>query len=182
MKTINVKIKGKSPLLQHKYPLVPIEAIEKKTPEEQAEFAAYRIPGENRSKGNLMIPAENIQRCFVNAASFSKGKGRGSLVKESAASIFVEPNYCDLGVKDYAIDARRVVIKATKGAVVRYRPKLENWSVKFQITYDERLLSEPQLRKIVDDAGERVGLLDFRPQCKGPFGRFMVIEWESNHS
>jgi len=34
------------------------------------------------------------------------------------------------------------------------------------------------LRHIVDDAGSRVGLLDFRPERKGPFGRFIVIEWK----
>jgi len=32
---------------------------------------------------------------------------------------------------------------------------------------------------VVDDAGVRVGLLDFRPERKGSFGRFMVVEWKS---
>lgn len=33
--------------------------------------------------------------------------------------------------------------------------------------------------RIVDDCGTRVGLLDFRPERKGPFGRFVVTKWES---
>ena len=44
METIHVKLTGISPLLMHSFPLLPIEAIEKKSPEEQAELAAYRQP------------------------------------------------------------------------------------------------------------------------------------------
>jgi hypothetical protein len=33
------------------------------------------------------------------------------------------------------------------------------------------------LREIIDAAGKRIGLGDFRPACKGPFGKFVVTEW-----
>ena len=42
IKKVTVTIEGQTPLLMHKFPLEPIEAIEKKTIEEQAEIAAYR--------------------------------------------------------------------------------------------------------------------------------------------
>lgn len=32
-------------------------------------------------------------------------------------------------------------------------------------------------REIVDAAGKRIGLGDFRPACKGPFGKFVVTSW-----
>jgi hypothetical protein len=51
--------------------------------------------------------------------------------------------------------------------------------VTFEIEYDTVLLKEEELRQVVDDAGSRVGLLDFRPEKKGPFGRFIVTEWKS---
>ena len=44
-KSAEVRIKGVSALLMHRFPLEPIEAIEKKTREEQAEIAAYRTDG-----------------------------------------------------------------------------------------------------------------------------------------
>jgi hypothetical protein len=31
---------------------------------------------------------------------------------------------------------------------------------------------------VIDAAGKRVGLGDFRPACKGPFGRFVVTNWQ----
>lgn len=172
-KKIQCTIKGISALLMHAYPMQPIDAIEKKSPEEQAEYSAYRDPNTE----SLYIPGIAIQRSFIASASYSKGKGRGSLQKPVAACVMVNPERCDLGVKEYLIDSRPVVIAATKGRIVRHRPRLDNWQVVFEIEYDDTLLTETQLRRIVDDAGSRVGLLDFRPERKGPFGRFMVIDW-----
>lgn len=170
---VECKITGLSPLLMHAYPLVPIEGLDKKTPQEQAEVAAYRMPG----KRELQIPAINVQRALVAGAAYSKGKGRASLQKPAAACLLIEEIYLPLGTDVYELDARAVVIPATKGRVVRYRPRLDSWSVRFTLAYDDTLLSAKQVRQIVDDAGKNVGLLDFRPEKKGPFGRFIVDEW-----
>lgn len=171
-KIIECSIKGKSPLIMHAYPLVPIEALEKKPIEEQAELAAYRDP-----EGRLYIPAINLQRAFVSGATYSKGRGRASLQKPVAACVMVSPERLILDSTEYEIDARPVVIPATKGRVMRFRPRFEQWSVSFEVEYDDTLITEDQLRRVIDDTGDRVGLLDFRPEKKGPFGRFFVTRW-----
>lgn len=174
MKRIKVTIGSIEPgLLMHRYPLVPIEGIEKMSMEEQADYAAYRIP-ETRE---LYIPGTAIQRALVGGAAFSKGKGRASLQKIVAACVFISPEYCGLGTTDYIIDSRRVVISATKGSIVRHRPRLAAWQTSFFIDYDEILMKEDQVRRVVDDTGSRVGLLEFNPVHKGPFGRFRVLHW-----
>jgi len=176
MKKIMCEVKGISGLLMHAFPMMPIEnpPIEKRTPEEQAEIAAYR----DAVTGILYIPGIAIQRAFIGAAAYSKGRGRASLQKQTAACMFVFPDRVMLGVKDYAIDSRPIVVPSTRGRVIRHRPRLDEWKAKFEIEYDESLLTERQVRQIVDDAGSRVGLLDFRPEKKGPFGRFIVTEWK----
>ena len=176
MKKIKVKIKGISGLLMHAYPMCPIEnpPIEKWPPEEQAELASYR----DTNSSELYIPGIAIQRALIAAAAFSKGKGRASLQKQAAASLFIFPEHILLGIRDFTIDARCVVIPATRGRIIRYRPRIDSWMAAFEVEYDESLLTEKQVRQIVDDAGSRVGLLDFRPEKKGPFGRFIVIEWK----
>lgn len=176
MKKVSCGIQGVSALLMHAYPLQPIEGLEKLSAAEQAEASAYRDP---ESK-NLYLPGVNIQRSLVAAATFSKGKGRASLQKTVAASVFVSPERVDLGTREYAIDSRPVVIASTRGRIVRHRPRLEAWGCEFEIEFDELLVTEAQLRRVVDDAGRLVGLLDFRPACKGPFGRFMVTRWNGN--
>jgi hypothetical protein len=171
---VEVSIKGISPLLMHAYPLVPIEALEKKTPEEQAEYSAYRDPETN----DLYLSGSAFQRMLVAAATYSKGKGRGSLQKVVAACVLVSPERASLGTSTYKVDSRPVVIAATKGRVLRHRPRLDSWESKFTIEFDPDLLTESQLRRIVDDGGSRVGMLDYRPSKNGPFGRFMVTSWK----
>jgi hypothetical protein len=39
-------------------------------------------------------------------------------------------------------------------------------------------MNEKLFRAIVDDAGKRVGLGDFRPATKGPYGRYVVTSWK----
>ncbi len=119
-----------------------------------------------------------MQRALVRSATFSKGKGRATLQKIVAACVMVGPERASLGVEDYVIDKRAVVIPATQGRVVRYRPRLDVWKTTFSVGYDPDLLTDVQLRRVVDDAGSRVGLLDYRPERNGPFGRFFVTRWE----
>ncbi|MGH7180292.1 MAG: hypothetical protein ACREJC_23135 [Tepidisphaeraceae bacterium] len=176
MKQIRVTIEGVSALLMHAFPMVPVEALEKKSIEDQAECAAYRDAETKR----LYIPALNLQRSFISGATYSKGKGRGSLQKNAAACLSIGPtDRLDLGIERYVIDSRPVVVPATKGRVLRHRPKVPSWRVTFEVQYDELLLSAAQVRRIIDDTGSRVGVLDFRPEKKGPFGRFIVTHWDN---
>jgi hypothetical protein len=174
-RTVTVTIEGQTALLMHRFPMEPIEALEKKPPAEQAEFAAYRAPS-----GALYIPGINVQRALVSGATYSKGKGRGSLQKAAAACLLVTPEALDLGTPDYVVDSRPVVVPATKGRVLRHRPRLDTWRATFIIEFDDALLSPTNVRRIVDDTGTRVGLLEFRPEKRGPFGRFIVTRWDAD--
>jgi len=175
IKNVKVTIKGKSPLLMHAFPMVALpKGWEKWEPEKQAEIVEYRDP----ENGMCFIPGVAIQRALIGAAVYSKGKGRATLQKPVAACVLVSPERCSLGVKSYSVDSRPVVVPATKGRIIRHRPRFDEWKCSFDLECDDELLSEAQLRIVVDDAGSRVGLLDFRPERKGPFGRFMVTEWK----
>jgi hypothetical protein len=170
---IKVEVQGESALLMHRYPMEEIKALEKKAVEQQAEIAAYR----DGDSGNLYIPGVAVQRALVQGATYSKGKGRASLQKVAAACLIVGEERLDLGVTAYAVDSRPVVIPSTGGRILRHRPRLDKWRVQFTLEYDPDLLKESEVREIVDNTGQRVGLLDFRPACKGPFGRFKVVGW-----
>ena len=173
MNSIEVTIKGISPLLMHRFPMDAQEGISKMNPQDQAELSAYRNP-ETKA---LYVPGVNIQRCMVKGAGFVKGKGRATLAKTAAACVFITPDQCDLGTKHFELDARPVVMPATKGRVIRYRARLDQWQIAFTLDYDDTLMSAKEIRSAVDAAGARVGLLDFRPEKGGPFGRFMVVSW-----
>ena len=173
IKSVFVTVESKTPLLMHRFPLVPVEGIEKLTPEEQAEHSAYRM-----ENGELYFPGINIQRALIAGAVYSKGKGRASLQKSAAACLMVDPEYISLHTKTYILDARAVVIPATKGRIVRYRPRLDDWTLTFNIEFDAMLITKPQLNQIIIDTFQRVGIGDFRPEKKGPFGRGILTEFK----
>jgi len=172
-KEISITIEGISPLLMHSFPMEEIKAIEKKSPAEQAEIAAYRDPDTKW----LYVPGMAVQRALIAGATYSKGKGRASLQKPVAACVIISPERIPLD-GDYVIDSRPVVVPATGGRIIRHRPKLPAWKISFEIEFDDELLKESELRQVVDDTGKKVGILDFRPEKKGPFGRFVVTKWE----
>ena len=174
LKSTEITIKGIAPLLMHAYPLLEMEAPQTKTKEELAEHAAYRDP----ETGRLYLPGVAVGRALISAAGDSKGKGRASLAMVAAAGLLVSPERIDLGAKSYIIDSRWAVIPATRGRVMRHRPRLDSWQASFTLEWDDALMSEKQARQIVDDCGARVGVLDFRPEKKGPFGRFVVTKWD----
>ncbi len=175
IKKINVVIQGISALLMHQFPMEsPPKGHEKWSAEQQAKLCEYRDP----ESGKLFIPGIAIQRCLIAGAVYSKGKGRASLKKPVAACVLISPERVSLGVKKYEVDSRPVVISATRGRIIRHRPRLDEWKCSFEIQFDDELVSAEEMKIVVEDAGKRCGLLDFRPACAGPFGRFRVTEWK----
>ena len=81
-------------------------------------------------------------------------------------------------VKDFEVDARPVVIPATKGRIMAYRPKIEIWRVEIPLEVDTSIVDLDMVHQLLEDAGRRQGVGDFRPEKKGPFGRFKVIRWD----
>ena len=175
MKTINVEIEGTTPLLMNKYNVESELARQKgkrvtKTydPKEESFKSAYW----SADKKNLIIPGEIIYACLLNASSFHK-IGRRSAKSILAGSIRVEPGEISLGTKDFIIDTRPVVIQRAR--VLKSRARLDKWKASFKIVYNENLIGDPEIiRVVLEEAGLRIGLMDFRPQKSGFYGCFKI--------
>jgi hypothetical protein len=76
------------------------------------------------------------------------------------------------------VDTRAVRIPSTGGRIQRHRPIFHEWGLTFSVTLDTDEMSRNLFREIVDAAGNKIGLGDFRPETKGPFGRFKVKNWK----
>ena len=136
-----------------------------------AEKLAYKTP-----KGELYIPAEAIKGCLIGAASYKK-IGKYAAKPIIAGGVHIQPRQVGLGVKKYELDIRTVVIQRAR--VVKARPMVENWKCSLELVYDEELINNTEIIKsLLEEAGKRVGLLDFRPQKTGSFGMFEVTKWE----
>lgn len=184
---IEVTITGISPLLLNKFSDEAEVATSsghspgigngnRGTPREQAEKTAYRDP----TTGELFLPGPNIFASLIDAGRFHKlGKNKVTTQKSSlvpAGILVIEP-MASLGTRDFEVDSRRIVNPATGGARLRHRARLDKWSASFTLEVDETVFAEDLVRSLVDDAGKKVGLCDFRPAKRGPFGRFVVTRW-----
>ena len=81
-------------------------------------------------------------------------------------------------VTQFEVDSRRVVIPATGGSVIRHRARVDEWSVQFHLEIDLSQVTSDFARMIIDDAGTKIGIGDFRPSRKGRYGKFVVTHWE----
>lgn len=177
MKTINVELTGTSPLLMNNpASMIEEQSSTKKTAKydlkKQAEKLVYKD-----DKGVLFVPATAVKGCIIGGASYVKF-GKYSAKPLIAGGVQVKPERISLGVKKYDLDVRTVVIQRSR--VVKARPMIKDWKISFQLEYDETLIpsANTDLKPILEDAGKRVGLLDFRPQKLGSFGQFKVTKWE----
>jgi hypothetical protein len=183
---ITATIKGITPILMNRFTedaeikvssgISKVSVSGKGTPREQAQKKAYAD-----EKGNLYIPGPNIFACIIQAGSFHKvGKSKITTKKSSLvpAGMAINEIVCPLHTKAFEVDSRSVVIPATGGRIMCHRPRLDEWELSFSLEVDREMFDEPTVRLLVDDAGRKVGLGDFRPDRKGPFGRFTVTKWQ----
>lgn len=156
---------------------------DKGTPREQAEPKRYAD-----TEGRLYIPGPNIFAAIIAAGVFHKaGKRQLTTQKTSLipAGIMVDDIVCSLTdasgepLTAWEVDSRSVVIPSTGGRIMAHRPRVDAWQTTFVLDVDSTMFSPNLVRTLVDDAGKKIGLGDYRPARKGPFGRFVVSRWET---
>ncbi|MCY3734611.1 MAG: hypothetical protein OXG42_10060 [Chloroflexi bacterium] len=186
MKEIAITIEGVSPLLIHRFTdTAQMQATsgtrssiatDSESPHDQAEQALYLD-----EKGISGIPQPNVFRCIVDAGKFFKaGRSKVTTQKSSIipACVGIRELFLPIESADgWKVDTRPVRIPATGGRILRHRPCYDDWRLSFTVDLDESLISPKLFREIVDAAGTRIGLGDFRPDTKGPFGKFKVTRW-----
>ena len=183
---VKVKIKGTTPLLMNRFTEEAQIKVSngsttalvgsKGTPREQAAKKVYAD-----EDGNLHLPGPNIFSAIICAGKFHKaGKSKVTTVKTSLipAGVALQEIVCPLGTKKFEVDSRSVVIPATGGRIMCHRPRLDDWQLAFTLDIDTEVFDPKLVRQIVDDAGKKIGLGDYRPDRKGPFGKFVVTEWK----
>lgn len=186
-KLIDVEITGITSLLQHRF----AEAAEvdgaaatrtvnvlTETPRDAAERVAYR-----KDDGTLYHPGAAIARLLREAGGSHKQKGSRRSVKYIVpAAVLVTEDALPLSngkpLTDFEVDSRPVTIPATKGRIMRHRPRSDEWRIEFGLEIDETVLPAETIHQLLVEGGTRIGIGDYRPEKGGPFGRFQVTRWE----
>lgn len=186
MKSIEVTIEGTTPLLCNRFTDAAQMAAtngtriasvgERGSPQDQAQARLYL-----GHDGKPMVPQPNLFRCLIDAGKFFKnGKSKVSTQKSSLIPACLEIEGLEVPIKHndpWTVDTRPVRIPSTGGRILCHRPCFNDWRLSFTLNVDTDMISVKLVRDLVDAAGKRIGLGDFRPDCKGPFGKFVVTRW-----
>lgn len=180
MKNIEVEVTGISPLLQHRFPMEDSEqqstAKNRKQKEDDVEKSLYK-----QQDGTIYQPCVHFISSMKKAGAKYQIPGQGKTTYKNligCGAVLISPESIPHKNQNYEIDVRPVVVPATKGRVVRKRPIFKTWSLCFNIEYDEDEIAASTIKEILEYAGSRVGIGDFRPEKGGPFGRFMVSKFK----
>ena len=185
-----VRIRGLTPLLQHNavHGMDPERGPKVKripTPEEEAERGTYRLPN-----GQLCVPLGALRSCLISGGIGYRVRNRALTTILKGAIIGLESidgdpewgplvTHTDEAIHDYTIDIRPAFLKIRGGKVMvlRARPRINEWECEFHILYDQDFVGPDLIIETLSRAGIMVGILDFRPEKSGTFGRFEVITW-----
>ena len=180
MKTIEVSIKGISGLLQNRFPEEDQETkVRKKSAtsnDQDIQKCLYRL-----SDGTIYQPSSHIIGTLKAASAKFRIKDQGKSTYKNivgGGAVIVEPDAIPHVFQKWEIDSRPIVNQATKGRRIKKRPLFREWVLSFRLIVDEEDIPLEVLKEIIDLAGRRVGIGDYRPQKGGPFGRFMVTRFE----
>lgn len=182
METLHIQLNGLSPILMHNPAgSMPTDASVQKlgrkkipTPEDEAKAARYLLPD-----GNFYVSAIAVRNSLLTGT-------RGQLINRRSALPFISggvlmldeafPLYRDgesIQGDDYTVDIRRAVVQGQ--GIMRARARIElPWQLEAIFEYDKDVVDLAVIRAVAERAGRTVGLLDYRVEKKGWFGRFEV--------
>lgn len=194
MKIFNVEIKGTTSLLQHRFgeaaegesgAATRNVLVQRGTPREEAQKVCYQ-----NSKGEFYFPGAALGRLIREAGGSHKLKGTRKSAKYVVPAavlvlsdeVIIRNGDGKTPIKSFEVDSRPVTIPATKGRIMRHRPRFDDWSASFVVRVNETLLPPDFVQQLLTEGGQQIGIGDYRPEKSGPFGTFNVVLWKEQKS
>jgi hypothetical protein len=186
MKTLSIEIRGVTPLLIHRFgeqaeagKATRRMVVTDRDPRDEATKAAYIA-----ADGTYYFSAFAIPNAMGAAGTNHKMRGSRKTLRfvvPSAVRVTTDIITILNGLgpaKSFEVDARPVTIPATKGRIMRYRPRFNEWGARFDLLLDDNALDAEMAHQLLNEAGQSIGIGDFRPEKRGPFGTFRVVRFE----
>jgi hypothetical protein len=149
---------------------------------EEADSKVHRLPD-----GNPCIPVKALYGSFVNAGCFVRLDGKRQISTQKAT---VLPGMLILldtqlplyipgteNVSSWEVDIQQGRNPNGGEAVCIVRPRFDQWEIRCTVELDQGEMPSRMCRELVTIAGRRIGLLEYRPQRKGVYGRFSITRF-----
>lgn len=184
---VQAQFSGLSPLLMNPMSDEQLDMLRNRT--RKPKVLDQSVEDEAREKlyldddGTVGIPALNLFACLAEAGREVTYKGRSKISTATSTKLpsFLAIEELFLPFTDHSewvVDKRRGRNPNGGEAVCLIRPRFDNWQFGATFEIDESVVTEETVKELLRIAGTSVGLCDFRPACKGPFGRFKLAVWE----
>lgn len=184
MKTAVIKLKSLSPYNQSRQHFT--EKEDKETPADY-ETRTWREKGHYDEAGKAYIPPMAFKSCIAKAASMLDmkipGKGNAKYNKHFVSGVMVT-DLLPLGVAKEKVAPQWLSCdpQGRKGGmgVLRAFPHFNSWAGEIRVHILDDTIGKDIFEKVIREAGNFVGIGQFRPEKGGYFGRFEVegIKWE----
>ena len=176
---IEVRIDGTSPLLQHRFSgdgqPAPKSKVKNRTQtREDVESYLYK-----NGTDEIYQPSTHLICTMKKAGARFQIPGQGKLTYKNllgSGVVIVSPDAIPHVNQEWTTDLRSVIINRAR--IMRSRPRFEEWALEFLLDIEEDEVPQEVLQEILEYAGKRVGIGDFRPEKGGSFGRFQITKWE----
>lgn len=180
MKKYRITIEGISPLLMNRPSMLIGDISKDRKPlsndaKKQAEMKLYI-----NDKGKLYQPSTHFYGALIEAGKHKKvvGKGKSTYSKICGYAVQIEPYEIEHQKQKWEVFSCLAVNPNTKGRNPLHRPMLKEWRLSFDVLFDETEIAPSIMKELFDIAGRIVGIGDWRPVKKGPYGKFHVVEWK----
>ena len=191
MKSFEVVLRGVTPLMQSKWNQEELLAMHRKdkkkfvAPLELRDAAAAKVYV-TADKKKPMVPAEVLMACLIGAGKYIKLDGKRQM---STAKSTMLPGFLRLEASHFLLETHdgkeapwEVDIRPGRNpngdqGVAIVRPRFDEWQLRVPVSIDVEQIPEKTIRELFDYAGSRCGLQEFRPERKGIYGQFVVVQW-----
>ena len=186
MTRVQITFRSQTPLLMNPATDEILENLRKrislprKTDQTREQEAEAKVSRDEKKR--IGIKAQNLFSCLVEAGRLVKLTGKTNIsTKESSllpSFLSIEEIFLPFkGTPTWVADARRGRNPNGGEMVCIVRPRFDSWEFDATIEFDENEVGEATVRELVKKAGSKIGLCDFRPACRGQFGKFVVANW-----
>jgi len=146
----------------------------KSIPTPEVEAAAGRYVTQD---GYFWIPTQGIKNCMVSGAAGRRiGKRAATSVLkgtvfplEDETIVLDQKTLKPMKADRYTVDMRRVTVD--KKGIIRSRPRVTDWAAKVVFELDD-MIPDDIVVECLNMGGRTIGILDYRPEKSGSFGRF----------
>lgn len=187
MKTATVRLKSMSPYSQARFYEAETPYLEKESKDDYA-ARTWRMRAHANKDGNIIIPPMAFKNCLSESAKFLSlqipGKGKSTYTKHFEAGVLVTDELVLPNKRD-EVDGETFFVPSdgVRGSgkrVLKTFPVIREWSGVVDFFIFDETVTEKVFHRVIEQAGQFIGIGRFRPRNNGYYGRFSIesIQWK----